>query len=60
MKKFSDNLIIDETQNMIPNQVKGIITRSGQGTKIILPGDHTPSAEECERSVLAMDAVKRL
>ena len=60
MKKFSDNLIIDETQNMIPNQVKGIITRAGQGTKIILPGDHTLSADECERSVLAMDAVKRL
>ena len=45
---------------MIPNQVKGIITRAGQGTKIILPGDHTLSADECERSVLAMDAVKRL
>lgn len=32
-------LIIDETQNMTPNQVKGIITRAGKGTKIILVGD---------------------
>ena len=84
-------LIIDEAQNMTPNQVKGIITRAGKGTKIILPGDPnqidkpfldektnglsyaakymkgspycyqiTLSAEECERSLLAMDAVKRL
>ncbi len=32
-------LIIDEAQNMPPNQVKGIITRAGKGTKIILLGD---------------------
>ena len=84
-------LIIDEAQNMTPNQVKGIITRAGQDTKIILLGDPrqidrpfldertnglsyaakcmkgsplcwqlTLSAEECERSALAMDAVQRL
>ncbi len=84
-------LIIDEAQNMTPNQIKGIITRAGVGTKIILLGDPcqidkpfldertnglsyaakhmmgsplcwqlTLSAEECERSALAMDAVKRL
>ena len=84
-------LIIDEAQNMTPNQVKGIITRAGEGTKIILLGDPqqidkpfldertnglsyaakhmmdsplcwqiTLSAEECERSVLAMDAIQRL
>ena len=84
-------LIIDEAQNMTPNQIKGIITRAGEGTKIILLGDPcqidkpfldertnglsyaakhmmgsplcwqiTLSAEECERSVLALDAVKRL
>ena len=84
-------LIIDEAQNMTPNQVKGIITRAGQGTKIILLGDPQQidrpflnertnglsyaakymkgsplcwqislSAQECERSALAMDAVKRL
>ena len=84
-------LIIDEAQNMTPNQVKGIITRAGADTKIILLGDPnqidrpfldertnglsyaakymkgsplcwqiTLSADECERSPLAMDAVKRL
>ena len=84
-------LIIDEAQNMTPNQVKGIITRAGAGTKIILLGDPgqidkpfldertnglsyasekmkgsplcwqvTMSAEECERSALAMDAIQRL
>lgn len=84
-------LIIDEAQNMMPNQIKGIITRAGRGTKIILLGDPnqidcpfldertnglsyaaehmkgsslccqvTLTADECERSKLAMDAVKRL
>lgn len=32
-------LIIDESQNMTPNQAKSIITRAGKGTKIILLGD---------------------
>lgn len=32
-------LIIDEAQNMTPAQVKGIITRAGRGTKLILLGD---------------------
>ena len=32
-------LIIDEAQNMTPAQVKGIITRAGKDTKIILLGD---------------------
>ncbi len=84
-------LIIDEAQNMTPNQVKGIISRAGEGTKIILLGDPaqidrpfldertnglsyaaqymkgsplcwqvTLTADECERSALAMDAIKRL
>lgn len=84
-------LIIDEAQNMTPNQVKGIITRAGKDTKIILLGDPkqidkpfldektnglsyaakymkgspfcwqiTLPADECERSELAMDAVRRL
>lgn len=84
-------LIIDEAQNMTPNQVKGIITRAGRGTKIILLGDPQQidrpflnertnglsyaakymkgsplcwqislSAQECERSELALDAVNRL
>ncbi len=32
-------VIIDEAQNLTPKQVKGIITRAGVGTKIILLGD---------------------
>jgi PhoH-like ATPase len=32
-------VIIDEAQNLTPKQVKGIITRAGMGTKIILTGD---------------------
>ncbi len=32
-------LIIDEAQNMTPSQAKGIITRAGKDTKIILLGD---------------------
>ena len=84
-------LIIDEAQNLTPKQAKGIITRAGRGTKIILLGDPqqidhplldertnglsyasekmkgsplcyqiTLTAEECERSGLAMDAIKRM
>lgn len=32
-------LIIDEAQNLSPRQVKGIVTRVGQGTKVVLLGD---------------------
>ena len=84
-------LIIDEAQNTTPDQIKGIITRAGKDTKIILLGDPNQidrpfldertnglsyasehmkgsslcwqimmTAEECERSSLAMEAVKRL
>ena len=84
-------LIIDEAQNMTPAQIKGIITRAGKDTKIILLGDPnqidrpyldertnglsyaaehmkgsslcwqiTLLPEECERSVLATDAIQRL
>lgn len=84
-------LIIDEAQNLTPRQAKGIITRAGAGTKIILLGDPvqidnplldartnglsyasekmkgsplcyqvTMTADECERSALATDAVKRM
>ena len=31
--------MIDEAQNLTPKQAKGIITRAGTGTKIILLGD---------------------
>lgn len=84
-------LIIDEAQNLTPKQAKGIITRAGVGTKVILLGDPnqidhplldertnglsyaaekmkgsplccqiTLSADECERSPLAMDAIRRM
>ena len=32
-------LMIDEAQNLTPRQVKGIITRVGKGTKVVLLGD---------------------
>ena len=32
-------LIIDEAQNLTPRQMKGIVTRVGRGTKVILLGD---------------------
>lgn len=32
-------LLIDEAQNTSPNQMLGILTRAGEGTKIILCGD---------------------
>lgn len=32
-------MIVDEAQNLSPHEVKTIITRSGEGTKIILTGD---------------------
>jgi PhoH-like ATPase len=32
-------LIIDEAQNLTPSQAKAIITRAGEGTKVILMGD---------------------
>ncbi len=31
--------IVDEAQNLTPHEVKTIITRAGQGTKIVLTGD---------------------
>lgn len=84
-------LIIDEAQNLTPRQAKGIITRAGKDTKVILLGDPaqidnplldertnglsfasekmkgskfcyqiTMDNEECERSLLAMDAASRM
>jgi PhoH-like ATPase len=32
-------MIVDEAQNLTPHEVKTIITRVGDGTKIILTGD---------------------
>lgn len=32
-------LIVDEAQNLTPHEIKTIITRAGQGTKVVLTGD---------------------
>jgi PhoH-like ATPase len=32
-------MIVDESQNLTPHEVKTIITRAGEGTKIVLTGD---------------------
>lgn len=34
-------IIIDEAQNLTPHQIKTVITRAGEGTKVILTGDAT-------------------
>ena len=31
--------IVDESQNLTPHEVKTIITRAGEGTKIVFTGD---------------------
>jgi PhoH-like ATPase len=32
-------MIVDEAQNLTPHEIKTIITRAGEGTKIVLTGD---------------------
>ena len=32
-------LIVDEAQNLTPHEIKTIVTRAGQGTKVVLTGD---------------------
>ncbi|MEZ4601718.1 MAG: PhoH family protein [Syntrophotaleaceae bacterium] len=32
-------IIVDEAQNLTPHEVKTIITRAGEGTKVVLTGD---------------------
>ena len=32
-------MLIDEAQNLTPHEVKTIITRAAQGTKVVLSGD---------------------
>jgi len=34
-------IIIDEAQNLTPHEVKAIISRAGEGTKVVLAGDPT-------------------
>jgi PhoH-like ATPase len=35
----SQYMIVDEAQNLTPHEIKTIITRAGEGTKIVLTGD---------------------
>lgn len=84
-------VIIDEAQNLTPNQIFGVISRCGFGTKIVITGDPsqidketldqttnglvylsermkgsplcaqiTFNDDECVRSPLALEAIKRL
>jgi len=32
-------MIVDEAQNLTPHEIKTIITRAGEGTKVVLTGD---------------------
>jgi len=32
-------LVVDEAQNLTPHEIKTIVTRAGQGTKVVLTGD---------------------
>ena len=32
-------LIVDEAQNLSPHEIKTIVTRAGEGTKVVLTGD---------------------
>jgi PhoH-like ATPase len=39
-RSFSNTLfIVDESQNLTPHEVKTVITRAGEGTKIVFTGD---------------------
>jgi len=32
-------LVVDEAQNLTPHEVKTVVTRAGEGTKVVLTGD---------------------
>ncbi len=36
ISSFSDNIVVDEAQNLTPHEVKITISRGGEGTKIVL------------------------
>ena len=39
IRSHGAKLIIDEAQNLTPNEIKTIITRAGEGTKMVFTGD---------------------
>jgi PhoH-like ATPase len=38
-KSFKHFFIVDEAQNLTPHEIKTIITRAGEGTKMVFTGD---------------------
>ena len=38
ISSFSDNIVVDEAQNLTQHEVKTIISWAGEGTKIVLTG----------------------
>ncbi len=48
-------IIVDEAQNLTPHEIKTIVTRSGEGTKIILTGDpyqiDNPYVDSCSNGL---------
>jgi PhoH-like ATPase len=48
-------LIVDEAQNLTPHEVKTILTRAGEGTKVILTGDieqiDNPYVDSCSNGL---------
>ena len=38
ISSFSDIIVLDEAQNLIPHDVKNISSRASEGTKIVLTG----------------------
>ncbi len=57
-------LIVDEAQNLSPHEIKTIITRAGEGTKIVLTGDchqvDSPYLDEINNGlVYALDNLKQ-
>ncbi|PIX15828.1 phosphate starvation-inducible protein PhoH [Candidatus Desantisbacteria bacterium CG_4_8_14_3_um_filter_40_12] len=48
-------IIVDEAQNLTPHEIKTIITRAGNGTKIVITGDHyqidNPYLDSCSNGL---------
>jgi PhoH-like ATPase len=42
-------LIIDEAQNLTPHEIKTVLTRAGEGTKVVLTGDPSPDRQPLRR-----------
>ena len=46
--------IIDEAQNLTPNEIKTIITRAGEGTKMVFTGDIQPYLDSQSNGLVYM------